>query len=147
MSLEPSPPHPRPSGYPATGLVVPFPFVSFILTFVSDWIYWKTSDLMWQNFSSWLLFAGLLVGALAIPAALIDALRPSTRWRRALWPAALSYFCVLALGIANSLVHSADGWTAVVPGGLVLSAVTVVVIFVTIALTARLTATFTWRAR
>ena len=38
---------------------------------------------------------------------------------------------VLILAFINSLVHSADGWTGVVPWGLALSALTVLVLIVT----------------
>jgi uncharacterized membrane protein len=38
---------------------------------------------------------------------------------------------VLLLALVNSLIHAGDGWTAVVPWGLVLSAVTVLVLIVT----------------
>ena len=32
----------------------------FALTVLTDIAYWQTVNLMWQNFSAWLLFAGLL---------------------------------------------------------------------------------------
>ena len=38
---------------------------------------------------------------------------------------------MLALASLNSLVHAGDGWTAVVPYGLILSAVTVIVVIAT----------------
>jgi uncharacterized membrane protein len=41
---------------------------------------------------------------------------------------------VLLLGLTNALVHAGDGWTAVVPYGLALSAATVVVMIGTVAL-------------
>ena len=38
---------------------------------------------------------------------------------------------MLALGFVNSLVHARDGWTAVVPQGLILSVAMVVVRMIT----------------
>ena len=37
---------------------------------------------------------------------------------------------VLALAFLNSLVHAGDGWTAIIPWGITLSAVTVVVMII-----------------
>jgi uncharacterized membrane protein len=39
---------------------------------------------------------------------------------------------VLILAFFNNLVHTADGWTAVMPWGLTLSALTVLVMLVTL---------------
>ena len=38
----------------------------------------------------------------------------------------------MVLAILNSLVHAGDGWTSVVPQGLILSALTVLVMIVTV---------------
>jgi len=43
------------------------------------------------------------------------------------WPQPVGSLVVIVLAFLNSLVHAGDGWTAVVPWGLVLSAATVVV--------------------
>jgi uncharacterized membrane protein len=55
----------------------------------------------------------------------------AVRAPRPAWPHALGGVIVLILAIVNSLVHAGDGWTAVVPYGLLLSAVTVLVMAVT----------------
>ena len=57
--------------------------------------------------------------------------RPAIRASRPAWPHAIGSIVVLALALLNSLVHAGDGWTAVVPWGLALSAVTVVVMMAT----------------
>jgi uncharacterized membrane protein len=105
--------------------LAPFPVVCFTLALLTDLAYWRTSYLMWQYFSSWLLFAGLVVGGCALVIGVIAILmnRPHYGW---------SYvgadLLVLVLAFLNSLVHARDGWTAVVPWGLFLSALTVLVI-------------------
>src|SRR3546814_15136362 len=82
---------------------------------------------MWQHFSEWLLLAGLVFGALAALAGAVDFLvRPEVRAPGAAWPHALGSVIALVLAIVNSFVHAADGWTGVVPYGLILSAATVV---------------------
>src|SRR3546814_13089787 len=86
---------------------------------------------MWQHFSEWLLLAGLVFGALAALAGAVDFLvRPEVRAPGAAWPHALGSVIALVLAIVNSFVHAADGWTGVVPYGLILSAATVVVMMV-----------------
>lgn len=124
-------------GYPIQALFVPFPCVCFFLALLTDLAFWSTSNLMWQNFSAWLLLVGLLFGGLSIPAALIDLFRPSTRLLRAGVMSSITFVAAMALAFVNSLVHAGDGWTAVVPYGLLLSAVTVAFILFSILLNAR----------
>jgi uncharacterized membrane protein len=126
-------------------LFVPFPFVSFILTLATDIAFWQSANLMWQNFSAWLLFAGLLGGALAIIAGLVDLVRPSTRLLRPSLAEGLGFVVILVLALVNSFVHARDGWTAVVPMGLALSAATVLVILFTLIFAARSERTLNWR--
>jgi uncharacterized membrane protein len=129
--------HPRSTaaiaGHPVHAAVVPFPIVCFTLVLVTDVLFWRTNNLMWQNFSSWLLFAGLIGGGLAAIFGAIDLLvRPSVRRQRPAWLHGVGNVVVLALAFLNSLVHSGDGWTGVVPWGLTLSAVTVLLLIVTV---------------
>lgn len=120
------------AGHPVHAMLVPFPVVCFILALGTDILFWKTGALMWQNFSSWLLLVGLVMGGLAGVFGAIDLL--TNRRIRALkpaWPHAIGNIVALLLALLNSFIHARDGWTAVVPFGLVLSAVTVLVILVT----------------
>jgi uncharacterized membrane protein len=121
------------AGHPLHAALVPFPIVCFTLALVTDVVYWRTANMMWQNFSAWLLFAGLVVGCIAALFGLIDLLsRRAVRNRTRAWVHGVGNLVVLALAFVNSLVHASDGWTAVVPNGLVLSAVTVLVLIVTV---------------
>jgi uncharacterized membrane protein len=106
-----------------------FPVVCFTLTLLTDLAYWYTEYLMWQEFSSWLLFAGLVFAAFAILAGIVELLIGSAHWPA--WPHVIGSLIVVVLAFFNSLVHAGDGWTAVVPWGLALSALTVVVMLVT----------------
>lgn len=120
------------AGHPMHATLVPFPIVCFTLTLLTDIAYWQTSYLMWQHFSEWLLLAGLVFGALAALAGAVDLLfRREVRAQGPAWPHAIGGVVVLCLAFVNSLVHAGDGWTAVVPYGLILSAATVVVMAVT----------------
>ncbi len=119
------------AGQPIHSMLVQFPVVCFTLALFTDLAYWQTANLMWQNFSSWLLFAGLVFGVLAGIAGVIDFFfRRSVRAYGSSWPHAIGSLIVLALAFVNSLVHAGDGWTAVVPWGLILSAATVVIMII-----------------
>jgi uncharacterized membrane protein len=119
-------------GHPIHPMLVPFPIVCFTLALVTDIIYWQTSYLMWAEFSAWLLLAGLAFGVLAALFGAIDFLgHREVRTQRPAWPHAIGNVVVLVLAFFNNLVHAGDGWTSVVPLGLILSALTVLIMSVT----------------
>lgn len=105
-----------------------FPVACFFLTVLTDIAYWQTSNLLWLHFSEWLLLAGLIFGCFAFAiAVLVLAI-----WTEGpSWPALLGGIVVLLAAALNSFIHTADGWTAVVPYGLAVSIVTVVAMLVT----------------
>jgi uncharacterized membrane protein len=129
-------PHPQSTasiaGHPVHAMLVPFPIAFFVLALVMDIAYWQSSNLTWKHFAEWLLFAGLVGGALAAIAGAIDFFtRREIRNRAPAWPHAVGNTVVLLLAFINSLVHARDGWTGVVPVGLALSVVTVALMLVT----------------
>jgi len=118
--------------HPLHPMLVPFPIACFVGTLVTDITYWRTAEMMWADFSAWLLFAGLIMGGLAAIAGLIDFL--GDRLVRGLpyaWLHMLGNVVVMLLALFNALIHSRDAWTSVVPTGLVLSALTVLVMLFT----------------
>jgi uncharacterized membrane protein len=118
--------------HPLHAMLVSFPIVCFVGAFVTDVAYWRTAEMMWADFSAWLLAAGLAIGVLAAIAGIIDFV--SNREIRKLTPAwihAAGSGLVLVLAFFNSLIHSRDAWTSVVPTGLILSALTVIVMVLT----------------
>lgn len=103
--------------------LVAFPIAAFTLTVVTDLAYIQTSNLLWLHFSEWLLFAGLVFGIVAaIYLAIICLVRRSRPSRLH----ALFGVVALILAALNSFIHTADGWTAVMPYGLAMSIATVV---------------------
>lgn len=130
---------------PLQSVFLPFPFVCFPLALATDVAFFETANVMWQNFSAWLLFAGLVFGAVALVAGLIDLLRPRTRPLRPGFGAIILYLIILALAVLNSLIHAGDGWTAVVPYGLALSALTFVLILLAVIVSAGRYAKLAWR--
>lgn len=105
-----------------------FPIACFSLTLVTDLAYWKTLNLLWLHFSEWLLLAGLIFGGIELLFSFIEFL---VRRSRPSWFAVLGGIVVLLLATLNSFIHTADGWTAVVPYGLAVSILTVVVMIIT----------------
>ena len=43
------------AGHPLHPMLVPFPIVCFVGTLVTDIAYWATANVMWADFSAWLL--------------------------------------------------------------------------------------------
>jgi uncharacterized membrane protein len=120
------------AGRPIHPILTPFPIVLFSGAFVTDLVYWRTANAIWETFSVWLLTAGLFMGALAGIAGLMDFLGSSRiRSLRPAWPHMLGNVLVLILSIINVLVHSRDGYTAVVPQGVTLSGVVVALLLFT----------------
>jgi len=105
-----------------------FPTAFFTLALVTDVEYWRSANLMWQYFSIWLIVAALITGGLAVLVGIVDFLTGPRRRRGAGWHFGLTILALL-VGLWNAFVHSRDGWTAVVPEGIILSIVTVVLLY------------------
>ncbi|WP_313195154.1 DUF2231 domain-containing protein [Shinella zoogloeoides] len=112
----------------ACGFFASFPVACFSLTVLTDIAYWQTSNLLWLHFSEWLLLAGLVFGLLAFVIAVLSL----AVWKDGpSWPTLLAGIFVLLAATLNSFIHTADGWTAVVPYGLAVSSVTVLIMALT----------------
>ena len=103
---------------PVYAIFLAIAVVCFVGTVATDLAYeGSDGNLIWLNFSSWLLAAGLLFGAVALVLMLIDAVRGLG------WAAPLLLLAAWVVELFNSLIHARDGWTAVAPTGLLLSLV------------------------
>lgn len=106
------------------GLLFPVPVVCFIGALLTDIAYTRGAELMWLHFSEWLIAAGLAFGALAALALLIEfACSHGIRGMRLAWAHMALFYGALVVELFNAFVHTIDGWTAVVPGGMALSAI------------------------
>ena len=111
------------AGQPLYTIFLPVAVVCFVGALAADLCYLASDgNLLWLNFSDWLLAAGLLFGAIALLLMLIDALRGAG------WAAALMLVCTWIVELFSSLIHARDGWSAVVPTGLVLSVIGAVLV-------------------
>lgn len=116
---------------PLQAWFVPIPVTCFIGTLVTDLVYWRTAEMMWADFSSWLVTIGAVACLFAVIAGLVDLASVGRRdMGRPLWPGTFGYALVLVVSIFNALVHSRDAWTSVVPMGLILSACVVLLLLV-----------------
>ena len=109
--------------------LVPFPIACFICTLLTDLAYVATDSFVWETFSVWLLTIGCVVAGLAVIAGIVDLVR-SRRVRGLAQPPlrVLGEVVAFVLSIVNAFVHSRDGYTAVVPQGVILSALVVLVL-------------------
>ena len=120
------------AGHPLHPMLVPIPIACFVGTFLTDLAYWKTANLQWAVMSSWMLTVGLIVALFAVIAGLIDFLGDvRIRNLRALWIHAVGNALALILSLFNVFIHSRDGYTSVVPTGLILSTLVVLILLVT----------------
>ena len=123
----------RPPGRSIYATLVPFPIACIVMTFLTDLAYLATASFVWETFSVWLLTIGLVVAGFAVIGGLVDLVR--SRRVRGLgrpWLSVVGEFVAFALALLNVFVHSRDGFTAVVPEGLMLSALTVLVLVATL---------------
>ena len=118
-------------GHPLHPMLVPVPITCFVGTLISDIAYWRTANMQWANFSAWLLTAGLMVSVLVALTGIVDFLGDRrVRALRQSWLHGLVNGSALLLSIWNAFVHSRDGYTSVVPTGLILSSIVVVLLAV-----------------
>src|SRR6202022_638608 len=109
---------------------VSFSAAYFAGALVTDFVYLQMPDVLWERFSIWLIAAGLIMAGFAAIAYVID-LAGGRQIDRPAWPRVIGYALAVLLSLVNAFVHSRDGYTAVVPSGLTLSALVVVVLLFT----------------
>lgn len=107
--------------HPVHALLLGGSLVLFLGALLSDVAYAQTYQIQWNNFASWLIVGGLVVSAAALVCALFG-LVPARRTRHASLHAAL-WLATWITGLSNALMHARDAWASM-PGGLVLSALT-----------------------
>lgn len=119
-----------PRGRPLHRILVSFSAAYFAGALVTDLIYWQIPDVLWERFSIWLIVAGLIMAGLATIAYAIN-IAGGRQLDRPAWPRVTGYALAVLLSLINAFVHSRDGYTAVVPTGLMLSGLVIVVLLLT----------------
>lgn len=121
--------------WPLYSILVQFPVACFVGALLTDVEYLRTELYLWESFSVWLLAAGCVFAGIAGIAGLIIFVRHRhVRAAPLAWPYALLSLVAALLSIVNTFVHSRDGYTAVVPTGLVLSGIVVALMLVATAI-------------
>lgn len=120
----------KPGRGPIHKVLVSFSAAYFTGALITDLAYWHVPDVLWERFSIWLITAGLIMAGLAAIAYVFD-LADHRSIERPAWPRGFGYAIVVLLSLTNAFVHSRDGYTAVVPLGLTLSALVVVAMLLT----------------
>jgi len=117
--------------HPIYSMVFPVPLVCFVGVLLTDIAYVKSDgNLLWLAFSSWLLLAGLLFGALGAALLLIDFIRSRSIRSGAGWAHMLFFYAALLVELFSVFIHERDGWSAVVPIGLTLSIIGALLILI-----------------
>jgi uncharacterized membrane protein len=99
-----------------------------IAAFGTDCIYYATALWQWANFSAWLITAGLIVTLVAVLLMLIDF--ATGRARRLNSGSFILIAAAALLSLINAFVHSRDGWSSVVPQGILLSALSTLLLVI-----------------
>jgi uncharacterized membrane protein len=120
----------KPRGRPIHKILVSFSAAYFAGALITDLVYWHMPDVLWERFSIWLIVAGLIMAGLATIAYAID-LAGGRQIDSPAWPRVAGYALAVLLSLMNAFVHSRDGYTAVVPTGLMLSGLVIVVLVLT----------------
>jgi len=107
---------------PLHAILLAFPVALYPSALASDITYYRTAEVQWSNFSSWLitgadLFAGLLL-AWAVVSFFFGRVGV-VRSRGLLYLALVAVMFVL--GVVNAFQHAKDGWHSVGTLGIVLS--------------------------
>ena len=122
----------RRGGHPILRILASFPIACFTCALLTDIAYLRTTNVMWTDFSAWLLAAGMAGGVVAALAGVVSWLTDRRgRTQRSIWPLMLGSLLVLATAFLDNLVHSRDAWTSVMPTGLALSFATVLLMLAT----------------
>ena len=122
----------RSGGHPILRILASFPIACFTCALVTDIAYVQTTNMMWADFSAWLLAVGTAGGVVAAVAGLVSLMAGrGGRTQRSVWPIVIGSLLVLVIAFFNNLVHSRDAWTSVMPTGLALSVATVLLMLAT----------------
>ena len=120
------------AGHPIHPMLIPFPIACFVLAFVSDLAFLKSSSDFWADASLWLLGIGLIMAALAAVMGLADVLGDvQIRNLSDAWLHAGGNIVAVLIELYNWYSRYEHGNAAVVPKGVILSLVVVLILLFT----------------
>ena len=120
------------AGHPLHPAMIPFPIAFLTGALLADIAFWQTGGAFWARAAMWLVGAGLVMGALAAVLGLIDFLTIERVRRLTIgWVHFIGNAAALLLSLVNLWLRLGDPAAAVLPWGLVLSAVVGLILVVT----------------
>lgn len=128
--------HPRSTakiaGHPIHPMLIPFPIAFLVGTLVSDIVFWQTGDAFWASASVYMLGAAIVMALLAALAGLADFFGDARiRALRSAWQHMIGNVIAVLLSVFNLLIRLGDPQEAVVPIGLLISAVVALLLLFT----------------
>src|SRR3954465_283085 len=118
--------------HPIHQMLIPFPIAFLVATLVCDLIFWRTGNGAWSMASLWLLGAALIMAALAAVAGLTDFIGDGRiRDLSAAWHHMIGNVLAVLLSLWNWYRRYEAGDAAVLPVGLILSAIVVLILLYT----------------
>lgn len=118
------------AGHSIFSLLLAVPVVTFTGALLTDFVYTQSENLMWSNFSAWMILAGLIVGFVAGIFLLIDFGRNAVARTAAGYISLFFFLAAWIVEVFNMLIHNQDGWTSVVPAGIILSIIATLLIWI-----------------
>ena len=115
--------------HPIHPMLIPFPIVFFVSTFVADLVYLGNNDAGWARASVWLLGAGLVTALLAALAGFADFFGDKRVARIGdAWQHMIGNLAAVALNAVNFYLRYDDPAASIAPTGVVLSGVVVLLL-------------------
>ncbi|WP_108658509.1 DUF2231 domain-containing protein [Acuticoccus kandeliae] len=119
------------SGHPIHAMSVAFPVALTFCTFGADIFYWYTGDLFWARAGLWAAGTGFLFGLLAGLSGTAELLLvPGIRARAAAWTHFILAVLLLSLLGTNWGMRLSGFETAVLPYGILMSALCLIVVMI-----------------
>lgn len=119
-------------GHPIHPMLIPFPIAFLVAALVSDLVFWTVRDAFWASVSLYLLGAGIVMALLAALAGFTDFFGdPRIRALSHAWQHMVGNLLAVAIAVVNFLLRLGDPATAILPTGLILSAVVALILVFT----------------
>jgi uncharacterized membrane protein len=120
------------AGHPIHPMLIPFPVAFFVSAFLCDLAFWYSGAAAWVTASMWLLGAGVVMGLLAAVAGLTDVFGDNRIYAlNDVWWHAGGNVLVVLIEIYNWYARYSGGTAAVLPTGIILSAIVVGILLFT----------------
>ncbi len=118
--------------HPIHPMLISFPIAFFVATLGCDLAFWTTGGAAWAQAAIWLLGAGLVMAAFAAVAGVIEILGDGRiRALNDVWWHAGGNVVVVLIELYNWISRYAEGTGAILPKGLILSAISVGILLFT----------------